>query len=324
MLGPWKRPLVLKFIKLYKQYEVLWRVKNEGYYDRDSRNDAYDELLVKLKRILPEANRDMMIAKIRSLRTAFRKENVRIVQSLRQGAKGKQVYKPRIWYYNELEFVAAQEGNEMVLRPQSGANPHLQNLAKTSLDADWTPDLKSEEITSDTEQDTAAAHSDVSGSDLDADSGISPQAGTLQLQCQSGVDLDNAETAPPQPVRSNPSTSNGLRHESPKSRSRPVIESYQSRRRRNIRDHRLNGKRLVPKQQRPEDLELMSDDEGDTFCSRAPESSNSFALFGQYVAKCLGEMAEEQSTHAQKLMFDVIYEGKLNNLSRQTHLVHET
>ena len=71
------------------------------------------------------------------------------------------------------------------------------------------------------------------------------------------------------------------------------------------------------------DLDPLADRDGDRF-ERAEHNharQDSLTLFGQYVARCLGEMSEEQNTHAQKLMFDVMYEGKLGNLSRQTRLI---
>ncbi|RVE45129.1 hypothetical protein evm_010238 [Chilo suppressalis] len=74
----------------------------------DLRNAALDKLLSKYKEIDAEANRDAVLKKINSLRTAYQKERKKVEESKRSGAGADAVYVPKLWYYKELSFINDQ------------------------------------------------------------------------------------------------------------------------------------------------------------------------------------------------------------------------
>jgi hypothetical protein len=85
----------------------LWKVKSKDYSNRNLRNEAYEKLISKLKEIEPTADRDMVIRKINSLRSAFRRELKK--DCTHSGMSSEQVYEPHLWYFDLLSFTVDQE-----------------------------------------------------------------------------------------------------------------------------------------------------------------------------------------------------------------------
>lgn len=79
-----------------------------SFYFRDKRNAALDKLLTKYKEIDEKANRDVVLKKINSLRTAYNKEKKKVEETKRSGAGTDAVYEPKLWYYKELSFINDQ------------------------------------------------------------------------------------------------------------------------------------------------------------------------------------------------------------------------
>ncbi|RVE39903.1 hypothetical protein evm_015447 [Chilo suppressalis] len=102
------REVLLEFISIYQSEPCLWKVKSKIYHNRDLRNAALDKLLSKYKEIDAEANRDAVLKKINSLRTAYQKERKKVEESKRSGAGADAVYVPKLWYYKELSFINDQ------------------------------------------------------------------------------------------------------------------------------------------------------------------------------------------------------------------------
>ncbi|GFR90033.1 hypothetical protein ElyMa_006140500 [Elysia marginata] len=322
-MAPWTKQFVREFIKHYKAHECLWRVKSKSYYDRQVRQHAYHDLLVLVKQYIPKATLDFVISKIKGLRTNFRKENMKMVQSIRQGARGDQVYQPRAWYYDQLEFLADQEENVMMLRPQY---QQRKSRLQTSTSAgglvevdEHEPNVSAEESTYDDEQFSVNIVNVFSEASTLEEVDPDPSPGEA-VQSQEYVEIDLNTLSSSQihvPGSSKPR------------KKSPVAERYQpqSPRRGHNRDRRPGKKSTGQTEGSSEPLSEEDEGEGGDLLELDEgyqEHLDSHALFGQYVAKCLGEMSVEQNTHAQKLMFDVIYEGKLGTLSRQTHLLHGT
>lgn len=99
----------LEFIALYHELPELWKVKSEVYKNRIKKNAAYEKLAEKMKEVDPQANRDLVRTKINSLRTSYRRELKKITASQKSGAETNDVYKPNLWYFNEIDFLRDQE-----------------------------------------------------------------------------------------------------------------------------------------------------------------------------------------------------------------------
>lgn len=103
------KQFITEFIALYRSYPCLWKVKSSEYSDRDQKNKAYEDMIVKLKQVDESATRESVKKKIDSMRGCFRKELKKVKASKKSGAGADEVYKPHLWYYDQLLFLADQE-----------------------------------------------------------------------------------------------------------------------------------------------------------------------------------------------------------------------
>uniref|UniRef100_A0A1A9W1Q2 MADF domain-containing protein n=1 Tax=Glossina brevipalpis TaxID=37001 RepID=A0A1A9W1Q2_9MUSC len=97
-LRSYSRHWLGEFIEMYKAEECLWQPKHPDYSNNSARNTAYDKLVKKLIEVEPEPDRNMVIRKINSLRSAFRRELRKI--------NARPNYETRLWYYDKLAFIA--------------------------------------------------------------------------------------------------------------------------------------------------------------------------------------------------------------------------
>lgn len=103
------REFLTEFIALYESLPCLWRIKSKDYSDRDKKGEAYEMLVAKFKEIDATANREIIVKKINSLRTVYRKEVSKVNKSIKSGAGEDEVYKPSLWYFDLLHFLYDQE-----------------------------------------------------------------------------------------------------------------------------------------------------------------------------------------------------------------------
>jgi hypothetical protein len=108
-LRNYSKQFIEEFINMYREFPCLWRIKSKQYSNRNLRNEAYEKLVAKLKEIEPEANKEMVIKKINTLRTAFRREMKKVKEGTHSGMGSDDVYEPRLWYYPLLYFTVEQE-----------------------------------------------------------------------------------------------------------------------------------------------------------------------------------------------------------------------
>ncbi|XP_061394410.1 ras guanine nucleotide exchange factor B [Musca vetustissima] len=99
-LRSYSRHWLGEFIEQYQTEECLWQPKHPDYSNNTVRNKAYDKLVEKLKEVEPNPDRNMVVRKINSLRSAFRREYRKM--------HSKQNYETRLWYYDKLSFIADQ------------------------------------------------------------------------------------------------------------------------------------------------------------------------------------------------------------------------
>lgn len=92
-----------EFIQLYRSFPCLWQVRYKGYKDRLLRNRAYDALVLKLREVNPVADKETVIRKINTLRTAFRREYKKVRSSYRMVKNPRLRYRSSLWYYDILK-----------------------------------------------------------------------------------------------------------------------------------------------------------------------------------------------------------------------------
>lgn len=103
------REFLAEFIQLYRSLPCLWHVKCKDYSDRNKKDLAYMELVKKYKEVDPAADRNLVVKKISSLRTVYKKELGKVNSSLKSGAGADEVYKPKLWYFELLQFLGDQD-----------------------------------------------------------------------------------------------------------------------------------------------------------------------------------------------------------------------
>lgn len=98
-----------KFIEHYESLPVLWNSRLQEYKNKVRRNKALVELLESYKKLNPQATKEDVKKKINSLRSNYRKELKKILQSQRSGASTDEVYKPCSWVFYALTFLGESE-----------------------------------------------------------------------------------------------------------------------------------------------------------------------------------------------------------------------
>lgn len=105
----YSKEFITEFIELYKSHPCLWKTKSKDYMNRNKKNDAYKILVEKWKEAEKTATKEMVKTKINSLRSGFRRETKKIVESKRSGAGQDDIYIPHLWYYDLLLFLKDQD-----------------------------------------------------------------------------------------------------------------------------------------------------------------------------------------------------------------------
>ncbi|XP_047543352.1 uncharacterized protein LOC125075687 [Vanessa atalanta] len=104
-----EREFIVECIQLYRELPSLWNVKSKEYHNRDKKKVDYETLLSKYKEMFPKASKDDVKKKFNSLRTNYRKELKKHLQSMKSGSSADDIYQPTLWYYNEMVFLQDQE-----------------------------------------------------------------------------------------------------------------------------------------------------------------------------------------------------------------------
>ncbi|CAK1601696.1 unnamed protein product [Parnassius mnemosyne] len=104
-----QRLWLAEFIELYRNEPCLWQNKSKEYHDRERKSAAYKVLLEKIKEIDSTATIDTVKSKINTLRCTFKKEVLKVKSSQRSGSGKDDIYIPKLWYYDLLQFLTDQE-----------------------------------------------------------------------------------------------------------------------------------------------------------------------------------------------------------------------
>ena len=108
------------FIEAYRQYPCLWKVTSDEYRDRNKRDEALNNLLLMTRETIPGADIKFLKNRIESLKQSFRRELRKVKDSMKSGTSEKSVYKPRLWYYDILSFIADHEAHNTSTSPFQG------------------------------------------------------------------------------------------------------------------------------------------------------------------------------------------------------------
>ncbi|XP_031346793.1 uncharacterized protein LOC116173444 [Photinus pyralis] len=99
-MAQWSDESSLLLIEIYKNYEVLWNPRNENYYNKNLKVDAWKEIAAAVEQ--PE---EACKAKIISLLASYRREKAREKKSKGTGSGVDNVYNSRWFAYEALRFL---------------------------------------------------------------------------------------------------------------------------------------------------------------------------------------------------------------------------
>ena len=112
---------------MYQKEETLWKMNSPWYRNKAARQEACERILVRVQEHMPKATVDTIVRKLKHLRTSFCKQKKMINDSIKAGATGDKVYKPKAWWYYALLFVNNQEDdNVTVPRSQHSENSNTK------------------------------------------------------------------------------------------------------------------------------------------------------------------------------------------------------
>ncbi|KAL5239574.1 hypothetical protein ACI65C_006984 [Semiaphis heraclei] len=98
-----------EFIEIYKNETCMWQNKSKDYHVRDLKLATYKILLEKFKEVDPKANIDTVKSKINTIRCTFKKDFGKVQASQKSGSAADEIYIPKLWYYDPLQFLKDQE-----------------------------------------------------------------------------------------------------------------------------------------------------------------------------------------------------------------------
>ncbi|XP_069616719.1 uncharacterized protein [Ranitomeya imitator] len=99
------------FIEIYQSFPCLWKIKSPEYCNREKRKEGYSKLIEFYHLHAPEeqANEAVIKKKIQALRTVWRKELNKVLHTTKSGASTEEVYVPKLWYFEHMNFLRDQE-----------------------------------------------------------------------------------------------------------------------------------------------------------------------------------------------------------------------
>ncbi|XP_045130420.1 LOW QUALITY PROTEIN: uncharacterized protein LOC123515665 [Portunus trituberculatus] len=125
-----------EFIQVYRDFPALWKVKSDEYKNRSLKSECYVKLIDKIREIDPNATRATVTKKINSLCSNYRRELKKVMNSVKSGAGSDDVYKPSLWYFDELAFLRDQELQQGVSSLELGKKMVMRGINRSYFLAD--------------------------------------------------------------------------------------------------------------------------------------------------------------------------------------------
>ncbi|XP_039958705.1 uncharacterized protein LOC120773721 isoform X2 [Bactrocera tryoni] len=116
-----EKEFTLELIDLYRNLPSLWNNKHKHYMNKNKRREDFDILLNKYREKYPDANRTVVIKKIKNLRSAYRRELKRCPPNVIS----------RLYYFESMDFL---KNNYLAEKKISFK---VYDNVKTEMDADF-------------------------------------------------------------------------------------------------------------------------------------------------------------------------------------------
>ncbi|XP_041781512.1 uncharacterized protein LOC121598558 [Anopheles merus] len=287
------RSFITEFIRLYKSFPCLWKVGSREYTDRAKREQAYDALVAKYREVDRMASRDEVKKKLYGLRSSYRREMVKLKNSIRTGTTLDDVYKPTLWYFYLFDFLSEHE----TLKEPTSTTDDYQDVLKDEEQEYYD----SEEALGQGEE-TQHYHG-CAGNDSDE---IEPGEDIIA----EGDDPFSSDTparytspAPDRPESSQPGASSSYKRVNPSS----------------------SKKRKLPRSPTAERIEYLERiepiDHADALQPLSDHPEDQFDVYGKLIAHKLRSFNRLQATFSQRLINEVLFEGEMGFLNRNCKIV---
>ena len=102
----WSSDTIIKFLEIYKSYEVLCDVSDKNYFKKNAREHNFRKLFLQLQNAGPEfqfPDEETLKRKIKSIKDCYRIELNKIKRSKKSGAGTNDVYKPKLAWFSKAD-----------------------------------------------------------------------------------------------------------------------------------------------------------------------------------------------------------------------------
>ncbi|EDW19297.1 uncharacterized protein LOC6583143 [Drosophila mojavensis] len=110
-----------EFLELYRSLPAVWKVKSPEYSSRALKSAGYEQLVQKLREVEPDADRALVVKKINSFRTNFRRDLRK-----RDHCSDEEPFESTLWYFELLSFLEGQEEHSSCQILQKSSNFDLE------------------------------------------------------------------------------------------------------------------------------------------------------------------------------------------------------
>ncbi|XP_036672178.3 uncharacterized protein [Drosophila suzukii] len=126
-----------EFLLLYRSLPAVWQIHSTEYSSRALKSAGYDRLIRKLREVEPLANRSLVVRKINSFRTNFRRD-IRRRDSCSAAGES---FQSTLWYFDLLGFLEGQDEKSSNPKADRRTNRHVTSSPESSA---YTPTNASE------------------------------------------------------------------------------------------------------------------------------------------------------------------------------------
>ncbi|KAL5283056.1 hypothetical protein ACFFRR_005795 [Megaselia abdita] len=301
-LKTYSRNWNLEFIERYRQEKCLWKSSHPDYSNQSIRIAAYDNLVEKLREVEPNPDRNMVVRKINSLRSAFRRE-------YRKKCNNPE-YEVRLWYFDKLLFIATEKATPHFIYPNKRRLLKVDEDSGDFLMLDQKPNIKSSD--SNTEQEIEEIlHEE---EEEEEDHVVEP----IEVEVDQKNKLNNAQTFKILDISalqaSNSSDiQNALDNQSTNHTNVQSIPTI------SITKEQF-PQLFSPTFQHQQNQSTTSQGQSSSPSNNSQKMNDEYDAIGLNVAVKLRSMNSHQRIIAEKLIGDVLFNGQLNTLSITSHL----
>ncbi|XP_055907183.1 uncharacterized protein LOC129942337 [Eupeodes corollae] len=308
-LRSYSRHWLTEFMEIYRTEECLWQGKHPDYANHGIRNASYDKLVKKLKEVEPNPDRAMVVRKINSLRSAFRREYRKKIS--------KDNYESRLWYFDKLMFIADQNPKRL----HNAQKRELKiNFDDDSMDYEQEEESEKHEINQIEEQHIALATEPIRCHVIKSEN----NNGDSSLQQQQN------QSIPQQPQQSSLKVLDitSLDVNSQREIQQAVDSIEQQHQQQQMQNAHHQGQQTQVTQihhQQVPTIQISREHLPTLFNSTTfdhPRQNDEFDAVGTNVASKLRVMNHTQRIIAEKVISDILFNGQLGNLNISSTLVN--